>query len=102
MHNSLVVNANFFKIILELGEVPFRSIFAFFFRTGILVLSTIGTRVLNIVFVFLIHRIVSQVYVPLINIFLAVGVLLSGETDEAFLEEIDFERVEARYEGVDS
>ena len=100
VHHCLEVYPNFVEVVLELRQVPLRSVLSIVIIR--LLFAAIGTGVLDVVLVLLIHRVIRQMNEPLIYIFLAVCVFLRREASQTFLEEVNFQRVEARDERVDA
>ena len=95
------IDTDFLEIVLELGQVPLRSVLAILLFI-LLVGTSISPSVLDVVLVLLVDRVVRQMDIALVYIFLAVSVLLCGETHQALLEQVDLERVKASNQGVDT
>ena len=82
VHHCLEVDAYFLEVVLELCQVPLRSVLSIvFFRP-----ASIGSRVLDVVLILLVDRIIGEMDVALVHRLLTICVLLSGKTNEAFLE----------------
>ena len=85
IHDCCEIDATSFKMCLQLGQVPLACVLI----RASLILSTILTCVLHIVLILLIDRVVGQMYELRVCRLLIVRVLLSRESYQALLEEVD-------------
>lgn len=93
MHDCLKVDANFVEEVFKLREVPFRGILSIIIFS--LLFTAIGSRVLDVILIFLVHRVVGQMNEPLVNIFLTICVFLCSEASQPLLEQVDLEWVKS-------
>ena len=100
MHDGLEVDAALLEEVLQLGQVPLRCVLSVLVLLGLL--AAVRPRILYIVLVFLVHRVVGQVYESLVDVLLTVGVLLCCEASQSLLKEVHLQGVESRNQRINA
>lgn len=93
IHDLFKINSIFVEPVTELVEIPFGGVFS---------IISLSSATFNVIFSFLVHRVISEMYKAFLKCLRVVRVLLSSKSNKTFLEEEDFERIEARYQDVNS
>ena len=87
MHHARIANTTLLEMILKLCQVPFARVLIVLTATFISILLSTS---LNVIFILLIDRVISQMDVSLFCGFLTVSIFLSCESGQSLFEEVDF------------